>query len=130
MIAPDGKVRQHWDPLAPLGPDMYQYDRPAGLSKMLINTLLLGIECLPKGGDLTLTSNDVSITVTAEGENANMSAEAKSALDQSITLSDLAPKFTHPYLTGLFGQYYSMPVTCESADNGCVTLSIALPSSD
>jgi histidine phosphotransferase ChpT len=129
VIAPDGKVRQHWDPYAPIGPESYQFERPAGLSKAIMNVLLLGIECLPKGGDLTLESDEKSITVTAKGENASMSTEAQDALHQSTPYSGLTPKLTHPYLTGLFGQHYSMAITCKSSENHRVTVQISLPPS-
>lgn len=53
MIGGDNKIKQEWDAWGNLG---YGDDRPHGYCKILICALLLAIECLPKGGVLSVSA--------------------------------------------------------------------------
>ncbi len=124
MIAPDGKVSQNWNPHAQIGPE----ERPAGMCKAIMNTLLLAFDCLPKGGEITVEPVDTTkILLKATGEDANFPDAANAALKLELAQSELSPKLVHPYLTNLLAQNYGLGVTCHENPEGYVVFVIAIP---
>ena len=121
MIEQDDKIHQKWDPHAPLGPE----DRPAGLCKMLMCALILGTECLPRGGDITVTSdgND-GITITANGDNASLFGRAGDALALKLDYSEVDPRMVHPYMCGLLAKHHGYDLKVKSQETGLISLSL------
>lgn len=123
MIAPDGKIKQSWDPYTEIGPD----ERPAGMCKAIMNCLLLCTECLPKGGEIVLTPVSAeTIELCATGENANFDSESLDALNMKKEASALSPKLVHAYLTGILARHYGLSVLLFGQDDNSVTFQIKL----
>lgn len=124
MIAPDGKVCQKWDPHAPIGPD----ERPNGLCKTIMNTFLLCLECLPKGGEISLEPVDTThLIIKASGENANFSNDSQDALLLNTAQEELSPKLVHSYLTGVLAKHYGFSVALAEQHEGSVTFEVTIP---
>lgn len=123
MIGADNKIRQEWDPHAPLGHSEY----PPGFCKMLVSVLLLAVECLPKGGILSVTGQDGKIMVRAEGENAGLRSEAENALTLTTQVENLEPRYVHPFITGIMAQKYGFKIERTDKTDTTVVLQISLP---
>jgi histidine phosphotransferase ChpT len=122
LIVQDNKIKQQWDPHASLGFD----ERPEGYCKILINTLMLAMECLPKGGTLKVASGSAAgeTLVIAAGEDAGFRARSEEALNLTLDISTVEPKYVHAYVTGILAQKYGFKVARESNNNGILALTI------
>lgn len=104
MISGDGKITQNWDPKQPMGADG-AIMLPA-FSKTLICVIILLLDTLPKGGEITVSADVGLTTVTASGANAAFREGQVDALNLSLANDDVEPKHTHAVLTGmLFDDY-------------------------
>jgi len=115
VISADGKIKQDWDPFAPIGPEIL----PKGFCKILMSCLLLACECLPKGGTISVTKGESGGTIIkAEGENAGMKEKALEALALQTSTENLGPKVVHSYITGIMAKNYGFKVfETETGDN-------------
>ncbi len=125
IVSGEKKIKQNWDPLAPLGPE----ERPKGFCKILISTMLLAMDSLPKGGEIqviTGENNETLIKVT--GENAALRECTGEALLLDMLPEELEPKYIHPYMTGLIAQHYRYCVTPSAQEENILILKITPPS--
>lgn len=121
IVSLDKKIRQEWDPHANLGFS----ERPTGYCKILVNTLLLAMECLPKGGTLKVVAGTSHETlVHAIGDDAGFRARSEEALKLSMDLSGVEPKYVHAYATGVLARKYGFIVVKTGQEDGHLTLSI------
>jgi histidine phosphotransferase ChpT len=127
IVGADNKIRQEWDAWGELG---YGMDRPHAFCKILICALLLGIECLPKGGVLAVTAGAQAGTtvVTATGTDAQVRGAGAKALAGELHRDALEPKYVHPYLTGLLAKTYGFNVSFGDSAADSVTIILTLPS--
>lgn len=125
MIGADNKIKQEWDPYSDLG---YE-DRPPAFSKMLICTLLLGMECLPKGGTLSVGPGPAPgrTAIVANGEDANIRGQTAKALSLDMHRDILEPKYVHPYLTGLLAKTYGYEVAIAEDGGQSVVITLTHP---
>ncbi|HZT19000.1 MAG TPA: histidine phosphotransferase family protein [Dongiaceae bacterium] len=65
---------------------------PAGTGQLLLNLLLLAVECLPRGGRIEVGVRARRLAVDSTGPQARMTPEVKSALLGSTPLSDLTAR--------------------------------------
>lgn len=118
-IKADKKVTQNWDPYSDLGFS----ENPTGFCKVLINVLLLAHDTLPKGGEITLSSQEAGkLIISAQGEDAGLKDGYEEALAQKTIPNDLAPKIIHPYLTGLIAENYGFNIQIDKQESNSVTL--------
>ncbi len=124
LISLDGKVKQDWDPHAPLGPEM----PPTGFSKMLISCLLLTLDCMPKGGTVSVTQSESDeIDIRAEGENTGFRGNVLEALSLKINEENLDPKIIHPYVMGLMAKDYGFQIRDKEQKEGVIVLGLLPP---
>lgn len=119
FIAGDQRITQNWDPYADLG-----IQNRTGFSKVLICTLLLTIEALPKGGDVSVTKDEAENTmrVTGTGENVGFRDGFLDALSNSTSIDDLDNKYVHAYLTGLLTKQYGFDLLVDEGQDGFIVL--------
>lgn len=117
-IGGEKRITQNWDPYRGIGPD----DLPKGYSKILLCTLLLATEALPKGGEISVHQDSHTTVITAQGENAGFRDGYVDAFDQKISADNIEPKLVHAYLTGLLSKHYGMSVTIEKGDSNNIYL--------
>ncbi|MCB1721241.1 MAG: hypothetical protein KDI11_05755 [Alphaproteobacteria bacterium] len=124
IVGAEKKIVQEWDPYGPLG---YE-DRPKAFCKMLICALLLGMDCLPKGGILKVEAGESngSTLLIASGQDAGIREQTAQALDLSMSREMLGPKYVHPYITGLLAQSYGYKITILKHE-GSVHIVLTLP---
>lgn len=125
LISGEGKVTQSWDPYAPLG----QKGNPPGFCKLLMATLMLAQDALPKGGAITVRPGEPGQTIiTAEGPGAGLREDTERALNGSLPVEDLNPRLVHPYVVGQIAHRYGFSVDLgEQAENRVALRLNALP---
>lgn len=126
MIGGDNKIKQEWDAWGNLG---YGDDRPHGYCKILICALLLAIECLPKGGVLSVSagSSQGQSLIIASGTDANIRGQTAKALACDMHRDVIEPKYVHPYVTGLLAKTYGFSVSIAESGVGSVTITLTCP---
>ena len=121
LISGEGKIAQTWDPFGPLGPSPL----PKGFCKMLMCTMMLGVECLPKGGSISVRpSEDKNTLVIAEGPDAGVRDSVEEALAGKIAPEALDPRLVHPYAIGILAQKYGFKIEITDKQDGKVTMTL------
>lgn len=118
LIRTDGKVRQSWDPFGPLGID----PKTRGFCKVLMGSLVLAMECLPKGGTIFVDPGEGNQTIIkAEGPDATVREHVEAALKQDIDAETLDPRLVHAYTVSLIAETYGFDISLGDQSDGRVT---------
>lgn len=121
-IKGDDKIKQSWSP-----EDILTDSLPSsGFCKMLLSTLLIAYESLPKGGDIKVVKNgEGEVLVHASGENAQPRQGTEKGLAGDLDLDDMDPRLVHSYVTHIMGNSYGYTVKVKDVKDSLVTLSLA-----
>ncbi|MFK7840465.1 MAG: histidine phosphotransferase family protein [Bdellovibrionales bacterium] len=127
IVGAESKITQDWDKDAPICLNEETFERPTGFGKILICGLLLAMDCLPKGGVLSVTHDgDKDFTIFAKGENSDFRDGTQPALTHKISSDDLEPKNVHPYVMGLLAEQYGFSVALKPIDAECVSIAVTV----
>lgn len=108
LLETDHKIAQEWDPHTFPGRNA----TPPGLCKMLAGTMILALECLPKGGTIHVTAAAPDRTeIAAEGPETLLREGVEDALALALPVSDLDPRLIHPYVAALLARHYGFALT-------------------
>ncbi len=123
FIAGDKRVTQDWDPHADLG-----LPNQTGFAKILLCCLLLGVEGLPKGGNISVGSDDApeTVLITIAGDNAHFRDGYLDALEQKLSINELDPKHVHAYMTGLLATRYGYNIHVNESRQDFIFLRLTL----
>lgn len=115
LIRTDGKIRQSWDPYGPLGIPA----NTRAFAKVLMGTLMLAQDSLPKGGMVFVDAGTGAETlVTAEGTGATVRDGVTDALDGTLAMDKVDPRTVHPYVLGQSARTYGFTITLkDQTDN-------------
>lgn len=123
IISQDKKIKQEWNPSAPLG--LKDGERPKGYCKLLLCSLMLAMECLPKGGTLSIIpGTGIETAIVAKGENASLRGQTADALALALDAHGLDPKYVHAYMTGLLAKRYGFQVSAKDSGQGFVSITV------
>ena len=115
------RLSHDWDPYS-LAPSK------VGSSKMLMSGLLLIVEGLPKGGNISVIQEDAqTVKIFAKGENAGLRDGLYEALKQQLDTSELQPKHIHAALFGLMAKNYDYTLYVDETETNTITLKISSP---
>ncbi|HPQ51041.1 MAG: hypothetical protein KDJ26_04310 [Alphaproteobacteria bacterium] len=124
LVRVDGKIRQSWDPYAPLGIDM----KATGACKILMGALLLAQECLPKGGTVFADpGTGKELLITAEGTDATVRENVEQALAGILPVSELDPRLVHPHILGESTRSYNFTIMLHNTTENKIVWSIKQP---
>lgn len=114
----DGRVKQDWDPYMDIG-----FEKRRGFPKLLMCSLILAGEALPKGGTVSVTpeEND-TLLITAQGENAALKPNVFETLERKMAVQDLDPTLIHPYISRLFADKYDYEITIDDSRDNFILL--------
>ncbi len=122
LLQAEGKTTQNWDPYGPIGFD----ERPASYAKVLMNTLILAHECLPKGGEITVSADENNnCVILAKGENANIRPFVLDALSHDIEVEELDPRTVHAYAATLLANEHGFTISMAPAGDSQIKLEIS-----
>ncbi len=117
----DGKIAQSWDPHANLGFS----ERPDGYCKILMGTMMLGAECLPKGGIIKVKAGSGEETlIFAEGQDAVVRAGVEDAMALTSDPATLDPRLVHPYAISTLAASYGLTISISVKEAGRVVISL------
>ncbi len=105
-------------------------DMPEGLGKLLLNVIVLGEECLPRGGTLGVSLAEgpagLEIAVTANGTGARLREESQFVLADDVVIEELTPRNVHGYFTRLLAQRMGSDLIIDSPGTDRQRLSVTL----
>lgn len=121
FIAGDGKIRQAWDPFSPLGIDA----KTPAFCKMLMLSLMLAAEALPRGGMIFVEPGAANETlIRAEGNDAIVRDGVENALTGNIAVDDMDPRLVHPAMVHLLAGKYNYGLVLREKVDGKVTYAL------
>jgi len=124
LIRAEGKISQTWDPYGNLGPNPL----PEGYCKMLMCTMMLAMESLPKGGYISVRpSGDSASLIIAEGDGAIVRENVEAALKQELAPDDLDPRLVHPYAISVIADSYDFKISLKSEAEGRIEWLLECP---
>lgn len=107
FISGDGKIKQAWDPYGPLGID----PKTPAFCKILLCGLMLGAECLPRGGIVMVDAGpDGGSLITAQGTDAVLREGVVEAMTANVNPETLDPRLVHPAMIGVLAIRYGYTV--------------------
>ena len=72
---------------------------PRLLAKSALNMVLMGIEALPRGGEIVVGLEDGKVVVGARGKGARIEAESLTAATAEVPVDSLTPRTIQSYFT-------------------------------
>lgn len=104
LIAGDGKISQTWDPYGNLGPAK---PLPYAYCKMLMCGMMLAMECLARGGYISVRPGEGNQTlIIAEGKDVMLRDNVEAALKQDLSPEQIDPRLVHPYAISVMAEHY------------------------
>lgn len=92
------KIEANWD-----GNVVAEAALPNRQAKLLLNTVLLAIEALPRGGEIAIAleggDSPTAMRVAANGQDAGLRPEIRSALSADARVDELTPRSAQAYYT-------------------------------
>jgi histidine phosphotransferase ChpT len=79
-------------------------NRPKQVVKLLLNMLLLGMAGIPRGGMLTVTADEASMIVRAEGERAKLPMPSAEMVDGEIATETIDARLVQTYYARLLAE--------------------------
>ncbi|HYD98931.1 MAG TPA: histidine phosphotransferase family protein [Alphaproteobacteria bacterium] len=113
-----GNVAVDW------GNSMFDAGDHQGLLRVMLNVVLLAVECLPRGGRVALSAAGPEITIVASGQTTLIAEGTAEALAGRVAAAELSPRSIHPYITGCFARRAGFGVTVEGGQ-GAVTFRVS-----
>lgn len=125
LISADGKISQTWDPFGNLGPKPLPY----AFCKMLMAGMMLAMECLVKGGYVSVRPGEGNQTlIIAESDNGVLLRDnVEAALRQEIATEDLDPRLVHPYAISVIAEHYGYTLRVRDKRDDKVTFALDCP---
>ena len=103
---------------------------PAGLGKLILNMVLLAVDCLPRGGRIGVASQQTdgwtAAAVTAEGE-LRFTEEQRAAMSESADIGQLTPRTVQAYFTALIAIRSGGELILAEPDPQLLRLTVAVP---
>ncbi|MDB5492065.1 MAG: hypothetical protein JWO78_1914 [Micavibrio sp.] len=120
LVVPEGKITQDWN-----AETLYAgVELVEGFCKLLMCTLILAQEALPKGGVVRVTREGENTIVTAEGNDAMVRPQVDKALERKIDISIVEPRLVHPYVIGILASQYGHSITVVTQETGKIAFKI------
>lgn len=121
-LGDDSRTKQDWQPQT-------MTTSVSGAPKLLMCTLMLAADTLPKGGIITVTQEtDTTILVAARGDNAHFRAGIEDALFLKTDIESIEPVQVHAYITGLQARHYNFTISTENGSPHFIFLRLNFPS--
>jgi histidine phosphotransferase ChpT len=107
-------------------------DRAPGRNavKILLNTALMGLECLPNRGQLSVEFSDgdgTRMVITASGEGTRLRSEVAEALDPAVDIEHLTARSVQGYLSMWLASAAGAELTVDVSEPSRVSFTVSLP---
>lgn len=94
---------------------------PKGFCKIVLHLMMIGLDLMPKGGEITVTAEDTNsptLTVQTRTESFSPSMEYIDVLEGRGNPQELNPKTVHPYLARAYSQHFNVSFQIIPQDDG------------
>lgn len=108
VLAIEAKVTQEWD-----GETTFSgAELDEGFCKLLLCTLMMVQEALPKGGVIRVEfdAGKNITTVSGEGHDAHIRPQVDEALARTLPVAAIDPRLVHSYITGVLAAQYGYSI--------------------
>ena len=125
LISADDKISQTWDPYGNLGPKPLPY----AFCKMLMAGMMLAMECLTKGGYVSVRPGEGEQTLIIAESDAGvlLRDNVEAALRQDIQTEDLDPRLVHPYAISVVAEHYGYNLRVKDKRDDRVIFALDCP---
>jgi histidine phosphotransferase ChpT len=125
LISADGKISQTWDPFGNLGPKPLPY----AFCKMLMAGMMLAMECLTKGGYVSVRpgEGDQTLIIAESDAGVLLRDNVEAALRQEIQTEDLDPRLVHPYAISVVAEHYGYNLRVKDKRDDRVVFALDCP---
>ncbi len=124
-ILEGGKIRLDWPA------DQDALAAPPGAAKLVLNLVMVAVECLPRGGGIAVavagTGGGIEARVTVSGQGARIAPELLAALDPQVDVAELSPKTVQGHFTVRLAESLGGGLKSPEAAQDSVTLRAVLP---
>lgn len=88
---------------------------PKDTVKLLLNLILIAVDCIPRGGTLAIegSGQGSSLRITAHGPKAKLGPDIKTAMSGTLPLSELDSRQVQPAFAFLLAQSLGADVTTD-----------------
>lgn len=123
LLSNDNKAKLNWDHKSPIG---QSEEIPLGFCKILMGSLMLSQEFLPKGGTISVMAGDSEgeTIIRSEGLDAAPHDNMGLAIKQRISHADLTPRLVHPYVLSVIGKNYGFDLALSAPEKDVMLLII------
>jgi histidine phosphotransferase ChpT len=93
--------------------------------RLLLNTVALGVEALPRGGVMTVDVRDSGATelvLVCTGDGARVHEECVKAIEAGADVAALTPRSVHAYFVSRFAEAHGGALRTQAAAPGKVEL--------
>lgn len=117
--ASDGKIYQEWDNSLPLT------ENPGpGFMKIVLGTMVLARECLPRGGKISVLRENDAVKVIASGD-VSVRDNLQKALNGDLSEDELEPKLVPPLMLFTYSDFYGISVVIDRNQKDCIIFKVS-----
>jgi histidine phosphotransferase ChpT len=104
---------------------------PKDVIKVILNLIMLGIDCLPRGGSLTVNQaampDGLGVALVAEGQNAHIRDEIQTAIAPNATCDSLTARTVQAFFMARLAEDLGLDFEIFSPQPDCVQIAAIIP---
>ncbi len=122
FIDGESRITQNWDPYLE-----HNVDQRKGLAKMVLASMMMCIDALPRGGEISVSSEGDALIIRGEGDNAHFKDGYVDSLNHSVSsVDEIDPKLIHPYVSALLARSYNFEIQTETSADRIISLRLTV----
>lgn len=130
-----GFIEKHITLDWPVNPDLPWADTdvqvPKDVIKTILNLIMLGIDCLPRGGTMTLNQaampEGLGVALVAQGQNAHLRDEIQNAIAPNATCDSLTARTVQAFFLARLAEDLGLDFEVFSPETDCVQIAAIIP---
>lgn len=104
---------------------------PKDVIKVILNLVMLGLDCLPRNGSLSLSQavlpEGLGVALVVEGPKAHVKDEIQKAISPDANCDSLTARTVQPYFMAKLAEDLGMDFEIFSPEADCVQLAVIIP---
>jgi histidine phosphotransferase ChpT len=104
---------------------------PKDVIKVMLNLIMLGVDCLPRGGNLSLSQavlpEGLGVALVAEGLNAQVRDEIRRAISADATCDTLTARTVQAFFLARLAEDLGLDFEVINPEQDCVQIAVMIP---